>query len=57
MLLKRATEGTETYKYLLHTLASKYEDYRLVCMDKVFVHLLKNYFIAGKADWGRLSYW
>jgi len=51
MLLKRATEGTETYKYLLHTLASKYEDYRLVCMDKVFVHLLKNYFIAGKAFW------
>jgi peroxiredoxin len=50
-ILNKVKDSPELYKYTLNTFTSKYERSKMMGMDAVFVHLAKNYFMAGKADW------
>jgi len=50
-VLKLAEPNEETYKYLLIKYLSEYAKSKIVGMDKVYVHLVKNYYKKGKAPW------
>lgn len=50
-ILSLAEQNPVLFKYALTTLTSKYERAEQMGMDAVFVHLAKNYFMEGKADW------
>ena len=49
-LLDKAKGNKETFRYLLITLANKYERSPVIDFDKVFVHLVEDYYLTGKAD-------
>ena len=49
--LLAASTNEEVYKYNLEYLLKTYSKSQLMCMDAVTVHLLKNYFLAGKTPW------
>lgn len=50
-LLKAAAENDEVYRYMLVTLTNKYETSPIMGMDKVFVHLVEQYYLTGTAGW------
>lgn len=50
ILLSRAKPSKETFRYLLITLVNKYERSPVIDFDKVFVHLVENYYLNGMAD-------
>lgn len=50
ILITNASKNKEAYRYLLITLVNKYESSPVIDFDKVFVHLVENYYLTGKAD-------
>ncbi len=50
-ILSKATGDETVFRYLLVTLANKYEISQTMGMDKVFVHLIDNYYLTGQAQW------
>ncbi len=50
-LLNAAAENDEVYRYMLVTLTNKYETSSIMGMDKVFVHLVEQYYLTGTAEW------
>ena len=50
-LLKQAEVGKENFKYCLFWITNHYETSTYMGMDKVFVHMVDNYYAKGKAFW------
>ncbi|MCV9385903.1 thioredoxin-like domain-containing protein [Reichenbachiella ulvae] len=50
-LLTSAEPNEEMYRYLLVTTFQKYQNHKIMGMDKVFVHLADEYYLKGKAPW------
>jgi thiol-disulfide isomerase/thioredoxin len=50
-LVERASGNEETFKYVVHTITSKYERSKYMGMDKVFVHMVEEYYSTGRATW------
>jgi thiol-disulfide isomerase/thioredoxin len=52
MLVSKAGDADDMYKYLVITLTSKYEKSKIMCMDKVAYHMFKNYYQKDpRTDW------
>lgn len=51
LILSKAPEKSETYKYLLSNYLNYYANSKYVGMDAVYVHLVEAYYAAGKAPW------
>ena len=46
------TEGNpDAFKYITHQATYLSETSKIMCMDKVFVNLVDNYYLSGKATW------
>ena len=50
-ILKEMEPSPDTYKYYLSYFLNQYAQMKLVGFDKVYVHLVDNYYAKGKADW------
>lgn len=50
LLITKASASKEAYRYLLITLINKYEASPVIDFDKVFVHIVEQYYLTGKAD-------
>ena len=50
-ILDKATADKDIFKFALTYITYQYETSKIMGMDKVFVHLAKNYYLNGKADW------
>ncbi len=50
-ILQLSEPNEETYKFFLIKYLSEYAKSKIVGMDKVYVHLVKNYYQKGKAPW------
>ena len=51
VIMQSASKNSETFRYLLITLTNKYETSPLMGFDKVFVHLVENYYLNNKPEW------
>lgn len=51
MLAEKAKANREIFKYTVHYLTNKYESSKIMCMDKVFVHMADMYYCTGLAWW------
>lgn len=49
-LLSQTTEGSLVYKALIGYFTYKYEQSKIVGFDKVFLHMVDNYILAGKTN-------
>lgn len=50
-LLEKASANEEVFKYTLQMLFNKYNNSKIMGMDKVFVFYAENYYLDGKAEW------
>lgn len=50
-ILGRAQSNEATFRYCLVTLSNKFETANIMGFDKVFVYLVENYYLNGKASW------
>lgn len=50
-ILRRAEKDEDIYKYFLIRLINKYAKSKVICMDAVYVHIAKEYYLKGKANW------
>jgi len=50
ILIAKASKNKEAFRYLLITLVNKYESSKVIDFDKVFVHIIENYYLTGKAN-------
>ncbi len=50
-LLTKTSVDKEMFKFFTHHLTYSFERSQIMCMDKVFVHLIETYYKAGKAYW------
>ncbi len=50
-LLAASRKNAEAFRYLLITLTNKYEMSPVMGFDKIFVHLVDNYYATGQATW------
>ncbi len=50
-ILKKMEPSPDTYKYYLSYFLNQYAKMKIVGFDKVYVHLVDNYYAKGKADW------
>lgn len=50
-LIQIAKNNDEAYRYLLISLTNKYESSPIMGFDKVFVHLVDNYYLTNQAPW------
>ena len=50
-ILDKMEPSPDTYKYYLSHFLNKYAQLKIVGFDKVYVHLVDNYYAKGKADW------
>ena len=44
-------ENKDMFKYMLHHMTYASESSKIMCMDKVFVHLVNTYYRTGQVDW------
>ncbi len=51
IVLGKAAAGKENFKYCLFWITNHYETSQFMGMDKVFVHMVDNYYAKGKAFW------
>lgn len=51
VLLKKADGTKEIYKYVLWWITRNVENSKIMGMDEVFVYLVENYYMKGKAFW------
>ncbi|MCP4441694.1 MAG: DUF5106 domain-containing protein [Aureispira sp.] len=49
--LKAGEKGKEYFKYAAIRLLNKYANSKVICMDKVYVHLAENYYCNGLSEW------
>ncbi|MEQ8470471.1 MAG: DUF5106 domain-containing protein [Marinoscillum sp.] len=50
-LFARVGENEELFRYWLVSLFKKYAESKVMGMDAVMVHLIRNYYLSGRADW------
>lgn len=50
-LLPKFAQSKEQFKYVCHKLTYEAETSKIMCYDKVFVHLINKYYKTGKATW------
>ena len=50
-ILKKSEANKEMFKYCLSALLNKYAKSKIMGHEGVYVYLLKNYYLNGKADW------
>ncbi|MFN4082718.1 MAG: thioredoxin-like domain-containing protein [Bacteroidia bacterium] len=50
-VLTLAEQGKENFKYCLFWITNHYETSQYMGMDKIFVHMVDNYYAKGKAFW------
>ncbi|MFZ8836096.1 MAG: DUF5106 domain-containing protein [Flavobacteriales bacterium] len=50
-LLNKAAGNDEMFKYITHYITFNSESSQVMCMDKVFVHMIDTYYQTGKAKW------
>ncbi len=50
-IVSQLAEGTEIFKYNVVWLTSHYQSSKIMCLDKVFVHMVLNYYKTGKSFW------
>lgn len=50
IILTKAKKSKEAFRYLLITLVNKYEASHVMDFDRVFVHIVENYYLTGMAD-------
>ncbi|MEO5674528.1 MAG: TlpA disulfide reductase family protein, partial [Chitinophagales bacterium] len=50
-LIEKARGDSEMYKYVLWWLTYTHETSKIMGMDAVFVHMVENYYMPGKAWW------
>ncbi len=50
-LLLRSQGNEEMYRYIMVVMFQKYQNPKIMGMDKVFVHLSDEYYLKGKASW------
>lgn len=50
-IMKKAEANREVYKYTLFYITTHFERSQIMGMDAVFVHMVENYYMKGKADW------
>ena len=50
-LVEKAKANPEMFKYVLHTITSKYERSQIMCFDAVFVHLVNKYYAKKMCPW------
>ncbi len=50
-LIEKASGSKKTYQYMVAYMLGYYEKTKIMGMDKVFLDIAKNYYLAGKADW------
>lgn len=50
-ILRQMSSSEEAFRYALITFANKYESSPVMGFDKVFVHIVEEYYLKGKAPW------
>lgn len=50
-LMPKFEQSKEQFKYVCHKLTYESESSKIMCMDKVFVHLVNKYYRNGKVTW------
>ncbi len=50
-MIEKASGNKKTYQYMVAYMLGYYERTKIMGMDKVFLDIAKNYYLAGKADW------
>ena len=50
-LLSNVSENADMFKYILHHMTFESESSKVMCMDKVFVELVNEYYVTGKVGW------
>ena len=51
LMLSKTSSNKELFKYTLTTLLNKYALDKTVCFDKIYVHLVNQYYVKNKANW------
>jgi thiol-disulfide isomerase/thioredoxin len=51
LLISRAEDNEEMFKYITHFITFNAESSQVMCMDKVFVHMVDTYYATGQASW------
>lgn len=51
IILQKAKANDEIFKYTLVWLLNEHAGSKIMCMDKVYVHLVNEYYAKGMADW------
>ncbi|PCJ81455.1 MAG: hypothetical protein COA49_05005 [Bacteroidetes bacterium] len=50
-LLDQITDNDDMFKYILHHMTFESESSKIMCMDRVFVELVNEYYVTGKVKW------
>ena len=50
-LIARAAGNDEMFKYITHYITFNSESSQVMCMDKIFVHMIDTYYATGQATW------
>lgn len=50
-LVEKARPNKEMFKYVVHTITTKYEDSQIMGMDAVLVHMGETYYCSGQVWW------
>ncbi len=51
IIIENSKANEELFKYALGYITQKYQKSKIMGMEAVFVHLAKNYYLKGQADW------
>lgn len=49
--IQKVSSNKNMFRYVVHTMATKYENAKIMGQDKVLLHLLENYYAKNKAWW------
>lgn len=50
-LLDKSANNEELYRYIMVNMFDKYQNPKIMGMDKVFIHISDEYYLKGKASW------
>lgn len=50
-LIDRVGKNEDAFKYIVHLVTYTSETSKIMCMDKLFVYMVDNYYSTGKATW------
>ena len=51
ILVEKARENKEVFKYIVHHITSTYEQSKIMGMDAVFVHMVEKYYLTNQCFW------